>query len=86
MTSNDGKFREISRQMAERGHEVDHLKMAYPELQADSLETTIIPGLLWLIEKYERPVMIDDSGLFVDALGGFAVELPAFGGLAMVVR
>ena len=57
--------------MAEHGYEVDHLKMVYPELQADSLETTIIPGLLWLVGKYDRPIMIDDSGLFVDALGGF---------------
>jgi XTP/dITP diphosphohydrolase len=45
--------------------------MQYPELQASSLETTIIPGLLWLVSKYNRPIMIDDSGLFVDALGGF---------------
>jgi XTP/dITP diphosphohydrolase len=57
--------------MAEHGFELDHLKMVYPELQASSLETTIIPGLLWLVSKYDRPIMIDDSGLFVDALGGF---------------
>jgi XTP/dITP diphosphohydrolase len=57
--------------MAEHGYELDHLKMPYPELQASSLETTIIPGLLWLVSKYNRPIMIDDSGLFVDALGGF---------------
>ena len=57
--------------MARHGIELDHLKMPYPELQADSLESTIIPGLMWLISKFERPVMIDDSGLFVDALKGF---------------
>ncbi len=57
--------------MEEHGLEVDHLKMPYPELQTSSLEATIIPGLLWLLSKYDRPIMIDDSGLFVDALGGF---------------
>ncbi len=71
MTTNDGKFREISLEMARHGIELEHLKMPYPELQAESLESTIIPGLLWLTSKFDRPVMIDDSGLFVDALRGF---------------
>jgi XTP/dITP diphosphohydrolase len=57
--------------MAEHGFELDHLKMPYPELQTSSLESTIIPGLLWLVSKYDCPIMIDDSGLFIDALGGF---------------
>lgn len=71
MTTNNGKFREISQQMAQHGIQLEHLKTPYPELQAESLEATIIPGLQWLISKFERPVMIDDSGLFVDALRGF---------------
>ncbi|UCE90990.1 MAG: RdgB/HAM1 family non-canonical purine NTP pyrophosphatase [Methanobacteriota archaeon] len=71
MTTNDGKFREVSQQMALHGLQLEHLKMPYPELQTESLESTIIPGLLWLVSKFERPVMIDDSGLFVDALKGF---------------
>lgn len=57
--------------MASHGYELDHLKTPYPEIQAESLEITIIPGLQWLISKFDRPVMIDDSGLFVDALRGF---------------
>lgn len=57
--------------MGERGYELEHLKTAYPEMQAESLEITIIPGLQWALSKYDRPVMIDDSGLFVDALKGF---------------
>ncbi len=71
MTTNDGKFREISQQMAERGYELEHIKTAYPEIQAESLEITIIPGLQWATSKFGRPVMIDDSGLFIDALKGF---------------
>ena len=57
--------------MAEHGYELEHIKTAYPEIQAESLEITIIPGLQWCISKFDRPVMIDDSGLFVDALKGF---------------
>lgn len=57
--------------MAQHGLELEHLRMPYPELQAESLESTIVPGLLWLVSKFDRAVMIDDSGLFVDALKGF---------------
>ena len=71
MTSNDGKFREISQQMREHGYEIDHVKTTYPEIQANTIDETIIPGLKWLMERYNRPMMIDDSGLFIDALKGF---------------
>lgn len=57
--------------MAEHGHELEHLKTSYPEIQAEFLEDTITPGLQWLVSKFDRPVMIDDSGLFIDALKGF---------------
>jgi len=57
--------------MAGHGYELEHLDTAYPEIQADTLEETIVPGLTWLVSKYDRPVMIDDSGFFVDALKGF---------------
>jgi XTP/dITP diphosphohydrolase len=71
VTSNDGKFREISQQMGAHGYELEHIKTSYPEIQADTLEDTIIPGLRWLMERYNRPIMIDDSGLFIDSLKGF---------------
>lgn len=71
MTSNAGKFEEVSEQMARHGYEVEHIRTAYPEIQAETLEGTIVPGLEWLMERYARPLFIDDSGLFVDALKGF---------------
>lgn len=43
----------------------------YPELQADSLAEVVEFGLRWLYERHGRPMIIDDSGLFVDALGGW---------------
>lgn len=57
--------------MLERGFEVERVKTTYPEIQADTLEETIAPGLRWLMERYTRPLMIDDSGLFIDSLKGF---------------
>jgi XTP/dITP diphosphohydrolase len=71
MTSNIGKFKEISQQMSLHGYELEHVKDPYPEIQADTLEETIVPGLRWLMERHSRPIMIDDSGLFIDSLNGF---------------
>ncbi|MEM4277319.1 MAG: XTP/dITP diphosphatase [Thermoplasmata archaeon] len=70
-TSNEGKFKEISQKMAERGYELEHVRLSYPEIQADTLEETIVPALEWLVQRHSGPLMIDDSGLFVDALRGF---------------
>jgi XTP/dITP diphosphohydrolase len=71
VTSNDGKFKEIYHQMAEQGYSLERVKLAYPELQADTIQETIGPGLQWVMAKLNRPVMIDDTGLIVDALKGF---------------
>jgi XTP/dITP diphosphohydrolase len=57
--------------MREHGYELEHIKTSYPEIQADRIEDTIVPGLRWLMERYNRPLMMDDSGLFIDALKGF---------------
>jgi len=57
--------------MREHGYEVEHIKTKYPEIQSETLEDTIVPGLEWLMERYHVPMFIDDSGLFVDALKGF---------------
>ena len=57
--------------MAGLGYELERLDTPYPEIQADTLEETIVPGLEWLVSRHDRPVMIDDSGFFVDALNGF---------------
>jgi len=57
--------------MAEHGYELERIKTTYPEIQAETLEETIVPGLEWLMERYHKPLMIDDSGLFIDAIKGF---------------
>lgn len=57
--------------MKEHGYELEHLRTTYPEMQADRLEDTIRPGLEWLMQRHNVPLMIDDSGLFIDSLKGF---------------
>jgi len=71
VTTNKGKFAEIDKMIRDNGHEPEHIPVAYPEMQTDSLEMVVIQGLYWLIEHYNKPLLCDDSGLFVDAIGGF---------------
>jgi len=55
----------------DRGHEAENIDVAYPEVQAESLEMVMVQGLVWLTERYKVPLLADDSGLFIDALKGF---------------
>lgn len=71
VTTNKGKYAEIGKMIRDRGHEAENIAVAYPEMQTDSLEMVIIQGLDWLMQHYKRPLIADDSGLFIDALGGF---------------
>lgn len=68
VTSNEGKYKEYKRKFS--GYtEVEMLDIGYPEIQTDSLEEVVEFGLEQL-EEY-KPVLIDDSGLFIDHLQGF---------------
>jgi XTP/dITP diphosphohydrolase len=71
VTSNDAKFREVSRVLRERGIAVEQLRVTYPELQGDSLKEVVLYALEWLGARYGDGLLVDDSGLFIDALRGF---------------
>ena len=70
-TGNPGKLGEVQAKFAPLGIVVEQLEDEYPEIQTDSLEEVVRNGLGWLWERHETPIMIDDSGLFIEALGGF---------------
>jgi len=71
ITTNEGKFREVFEKLLEHGIRIEHLDRGYPEIQADSLEKIVRFGATVLEDEVEGDYFIDDSGLFVDALGGF---------------
>ena len=71
VTTNPGKFREVSAKLAPYGLKVRRLDRAYPEVQADTLEEVVAYGAEVLAGEIRGEFLIDDSGLFVDALGGF---------------
>jgi len=68
VTTNAGKVREAREYLDE---EVTQLDFDYREVQADDLATVAADGARTAYEYAGEPVIVDDAGLFVDALDGF---------------
>lgn len=71
VTTNAGKFREVAAILSEAGVKVVHEDRSYPEIQADRLEKVVRFAATVLDDQIRGDYLIDDSGLFVDAFGGF---------------
>jgi XTP/dITP diphosphohydrolase len=71
VSMNKAKFEEVARFLAGQKIKVKWIKMAYPELQADSLEEVARSAIISCVKKTKKPTLIEDSGLFINALRGF---------------
>jgi len=70
VTTNETKFREVSHILEGRGIALERLDQSYPEVQADTLEE-VVRFALGVFGKKLDDFVIDDSGMFVEALHGF---------------
>jgi XTP/dITP diphosphohydrolase len=68
VTTNPGKVREATTYLDD---EVVQLEYDYPEPQADDLETVAAHGARDAYRAADGPVIVDDSGLFIEAFDGF---------------
>ena len=71
ITSNPGKVKEYQRYFDGLGIEMVHVRMTYDEVQTSELEEVVEKGMGELKKKGLSGFIIDDSGLFINALGGF---------------
>lgn len=71
ITSNPGKVAEYQKSFSHLGIEMEHLRMPYDEVQTSDLEEVVDKGMDEIVRKGVRDFIVDDSGLFVDALKGF---------------
>lgn len=71
VTTNAEKFREVSAMLADAGVKLVHEDRSYPEIQADRLEKVVRFAATVLDGQIPGDYLIDDSGFFVDAFGGF---------------
>lgn len=67
VTSNKGKLVEAQGIF----DEVIQKNLGYTEIQTDTLEEVVVFGMKEVVAKLKGPVMIEDAGLFVEALKGF---------------
>lgn len=67
VTSNQGKFLEANAIFGD----LIQKDIGYTEIQADTLEEVAEFGMKEVAAKLQGPVMLEDAGLFVEALSGF---------------
>ncbi len=78
VTGNPHKFREAGDILSHVGITVEQNNCGYPELQEDELEPIARFGARWAADKLDNDVMVDDSGLFIEALHGFPGPYSAY--------
>ena len=71
VTGNWAKIESAKKALNPLGIEVDNVKMDTPEIQADDVTEVAKYSAKWACEKLNKPVLKNDSGLFVKSLNGF---------------
>ncbi|PSP86272.1 non-canonical purine NTP pyrophosphatase [Halobacteriales archaeon QS_1_68_17] len=75
VTTNEGKVAEAREYV---GDEVVQFDFDYTEVQSDDIGAVAARGAREAYREVGEPVIVDDSGLFVDALGGFPGPYSAY--------
>lgn len=71
VTGNKSKLYSAKQILEPLGFEIDNVKMDTTEIQANTVEEVAMFSAKDASEKLKCPVLKNDTGLFVDALGGF---------------
>jgi len=77
ITSNKNKVKEF-RQILEPDIKVNHINIPYPELRSDNPEEIARMSAEMLANKLKKTVVVEDSGLFIEALNGFPGTCSAY--------
>ena len=77
-TNNVYKFDEARRVLAEYNVAVGMLRVKSLEIQSESLEEIAKASVLDAFDKCRLPIIVEDAGLFIDALNGFPGPYAAY--------
>lgn len=78
ITSNQGKLIEAKNKFSEINIEIIQKNIGYPEIQANSLEEVAFFGVEDILKNFKNPFILEDAGLFIDALNGFPGVFSAY--------
>ena len=70
ITGNEHKVKEAENIFKDYDIELEHIDFGYDELQG-TLEEVALSGAKYASRKLDRPVIVEDAGLFIKALKGF---------------
>lgn len=71
ITGNKGKLIEAKTKFSDLNIDIIQKDLGYPEIQTDSLENVALFGAEYVQKKLDQPFILEDAGLFIDALDGF---------------
>lgn len=71
VTGNQAKIDSARQILEPLGYLIDNIKIETPEIQANDVNEVAKYSAKWACEKLGKPVLKNDSGLFVNGLNGF---------------
>jgi XTP/dITP diphosphohydrolase len=78
LTENDNKYREASSILAPSGLRIQRLDRPKIELQDPRPENIARFALISALKDHRKPILVEDSGLFIEALDGFPGPYSSF--------
>jgi XTP/dITP diphosphohydrolase len=77
-TNNVNKFNEAREVLAKNKIALGMLRIKSLEIQSESLKEIAQASVMEAFERYSLPIVVEDAGLFVDALNGFPGPYAAY--------
>jgi len=77
-TNNINKFNEAREALAAKEIAVGMLRIKSPEIQSESIQEIAEASAKETFQRYRLPIVVEDAGLFVDALKGFPGPYAAY--------
>lgn len=77
VTSNKNKVKEFKQILGSK-IKVSHINLSYPELRSDNPEEIARHSVKMQAERLKKPIVVEDSGLFIKALNDFPGTCSAY--------